>query len=90
MNGVPPEELIELRSHELPCGSEYLWDWFLRLNATRSNGFASGPISETELHSFFANRRLEPTAWELNVLVRMDDATQKVGDKDPAPEGEEE
>lgn len=74
MNGVPPEELIELRSHELPAGCEYLWDWFVRLNATRPVGFGEGAITEAELRAFFANRQLEPTAWELDLLVRMDAA----------------
>lgn len=88
LNGVPPDELIELQSHELPVGCEYLWEWFLRLNMTRPSGFGAGPITETELRSFFFNRKIQPTPWELEALIQMDTAKLSAIKK-PPPEEEE-
>jgi hypothetical protein len=87
MTGATPDELVQLRRHELPPGTDYLWEWFIRLSNTRTPGFGVAPISEHELYSFFRNRNIVPTRWELDLLVRMDktmrDAT---ADDKPRPE----
>jgi len=93
MTGVAPDELTELRSHVLPPGTDYLWEWFIRLSSTRTPGFGGfAAISEAELRAFFANRNIEPTPWEFDTLVRMDKALRDASaddEKKPAEEVEE-
>ena len=87
MTGAPPEELIELRSYQMPCGTDYLWEWFVRLSSTRTPGFGVSAISELELRAFFSNRNIVPTPWELDTLIRMDRTTRDVSTDDkPQPE----
>jgi len=74
MTGAAPDELVELRSHVLPPGTDYLWEWFTRLSSTRTPGFGFAAITETELQAFFNNRHITPTLWEFDLLVRMDRA----------------
>lgn len=88
MTGVPPEELVELQRHAMPPGTDYLWEWFLRLSSTRSSGFGVAAISEHELRSFFLNRNLVPTRWELDVLIRMDKAMRDASSDDSQPQPE--
>jgi hypothetical protein len=84
MTGVAPDELVEIRSHELPVGTDYLWEWFLRLSSTRTPGFGVAAISEHELHAFFANRHIVPTQWELDLLIRMDKIMRDASSDDKA------
>jgi hypothetical protein len=86
MTGVAPDELVELRSHELPPGTDYLWEWFSRLSSTRTPGFGLAAITETELCSFFRNRQIVPTRWEFDLLVRMDKTLREASDDDKPQE----
>jgi hypothetical protein len=90
MTGAVPDELAELRSHVLPPGTDYLWEWFMRLNSTRPVGFGTSAISETELQAFFNNRKITPTPWEIDMLVRMDRTMREAASDDaPRPDDEE-
>lgn len=58
---------------DAPAELEYLWAWFLRLDATRHVGMgAASGISEQEFGWFFRNRRIEPMPWEIEILVELD------------------
>lgn len=62
----------------MPAGTDYLWEWFIRLTSTRVPGLGGmAAISELELQAFFYNRNLVPTQWELAVLIRMDKALRE-------------
>jgi hypothetical protein len=88
MTGATPDELIELRSHVLPPGTDYLWEWFIRLSSTRPPGFGLSAISEAELQAFFNNRKITPTPWEFELLVRMDKTLRDASSDDKRPEPE--
>lgn len=62
----------ELHSVACPVGYAYLWDWFHRLAFTRPVGMTIGAITETEMRSFFLNRRIVPASRELLLLARVD------------------
>lgn len=70
LEGYTPDELAN--EPDCPAGFDYLWDWFKRLNGTRQQGFGMSGITETELRSFFLNRKIEPEQWELDLLIRLD------------------
>jgi len=89
MTGVAPEELVELRSHEMPPGTDYLWEWFMRLSSTRASGFGVSAISELELRAFFSNRNIVPTRWELDLLIRMDRTMREASADDKKQSNEE-
>jgi hypothetical protein len=92
MTGVPPDELVQIRKWSMPPGTDYLWEWFLRLSSTRMQGFGVAAISEHELQAFFSNRQLTPTSWEFNTLIRMDKALRDADDDDkkqPEPDVED-
>jgi hypothetical protein len=88
MTGAAPDELIELRSHQMPCGTDYLWEWFLRLSSTRASGFGVSAISELELRAFFSNRSIVPTQWELDTLIRMDRTAREASVEDKKPQSD--
>jgi len=90
MTGVAPEELVQLRSHQMPTGTDYLWDWFIRLSSTRAAGFGVSAISELELRAFFSNRNIVPTSWELDTLIRMDRTMREASSDDKKRPDEEE
>jgi hypothetical protein len=73
---------------DCPEPFEYLWKWFLRLNATRNGGFSVGAISETEMRSFFQNRGIHPEAWEVDLLVRLDGIAMELRDSKDQPQEE--
>lgn len=62
----------ELDCPDLPVGSGYLWGWFVRLNSTRQMGMSANAITEQEIQCYFSNRRITPTAWELDVIASLD------------------
>jgi len=78
--GFTPAELLD--APDLPTGFEYLWSWFARLNSTRQAGFGLSAITETELRSFFLNRRIEPQEWEIQLILRLDRMALKASTKD--------
>ena len=89
MNGVPPDELVAIRKWSMPPGTDYLWEWFIRLSSTRTPGFGLAAITEHELQAFFNNRSIIPTSWELDVLIRMDRTMRDARDKDEQPDESE-
>lgn len=70
LEGYTPEELAN--APECPAGFDYLWEWFCRLNSTRSVGLGMSAITETELRSFFLNRSITPQEWEIDLLLKLD------------------
>lgn len=50
-----------------------VWGWFLRLNSKRgSNGFGANPIPYSEILAFFDLLQYCPSAWELELIERLD------------------
>lgn len=70
MTGVKPAELI---TGEMPDCLSHVWYWFLQLNSQRtSNGFGINPISNQDMWFFFQLEKIEPEAWELDLIRRFD------------------
>lgn len=65
-----PEE--GANSVEFPDVLYDLWQWFLRLNATRPSGMAPSPISESEIRAFCLNRQMHLELWQLNAIRLLD------------------
>lgn len=58
---------------EFPCELGHLWCWFLQLNAKRPHAMSGiCPISESEMHFFFSNRRISPEVWEVDAIAALD------------------
>jgi hypothetical protein len=66
-----PEEGIN--QVEFPVFLWDLWQWFLRLNASRDQGMG-GPsrISEQSIGWFFHNRGMKPEQWQLDAIQLLD------------------
>lgn len=55
------------------------WGWFLKLNSKRgSNGFGVNPLSYSEILSFFELIEYRPSAWELELIERLDQVVMEV------------
>lgn len=52
----------------------HLWRWFLHLSNRRQSGMAANPISYQEVEALCRRRLVEFTAWEVALLMRLDDA----------------
>ncbi len=48
------------------------WSWFLSLNSSRQVSMAVNSIAETEIESFFRNRRITPQLWQLDLIRALD------------------
>lgn len=70
--GVVAPELQALP--ELPRGTEHVWRWYCELDAKRQAGVSVNALSWGDIQAYFALKRIEPTAWELETLVKVDDA----------------
>lgn len=63
----------DLHGPEIPADLVYLWRWFLDLNGARQgSGFGPSPISWGELNAYFRLHDIDPAAWELKLLRRLD------------------
>lgn len=58
----------------LPAEVEYLWQWFVALSDTRQAGMAANPLTFSEIEAFGRLTLNRPTAWEVDVLRRLDRA----------------
>jgi hypothetical protein len=57
----------------VPQELEYLWRWFVRLDATRASAFSGkSAITENEMGWFFRNRAIQPQPWEVEILASLD------------------
>lgn len=54
---------------------DYLWTWFLELNRARgSNGMGPSAITFLDIQAWCGLRRLRLAAWELDVMLALDEA----------------
>lgn len=73
---------------EMPKTLQYIWQWFLELNATRPSGFGIGNIQYLEMQAYFNLHHITPEAWEIGVLKLFDSIAVSVAreqDKKPKP-----
>jgi len=69
--GRVPEGLI---GPPCPPVLRYLWRWFLDLSARRGgSGFGPAPLAWSEVAAWARLTRLNPTPWEVDVLLALDD-----------------
>jgi len=65
-------------AHELA----YLWEWFCQLSNSRSYAeFGALPISYNEIKAWAELTRSEPTAWEVEVIKKIDGVFIAEGNK---------
>lgn len=68
-----PKELEELTSVKCPPLLHYMWLAFLELNSGRgSSGFGPQPLSYQEIESWARLTRRHLTAWQVQLLKRLD------------------
>jgi len=65
-----PEEGIN--PYEIPDILYDLWIHFQALAAGRQNGMEANPISETDIHGYCLNRRIQFDEWELRAIRLFD------------------
>lgn len=63
---------------EFPNRLDYLWEWFLELNATRQSGMSANPISWSEIEAFSQGLGLTIKPWERRLLRQLDIAVLAV------------
>lgn len=75
---------------DLPAAGAYLWAAYCEASESRAVGMGFGPISETDLFFFAANRNFRWQPWELKTMRALDRAhrvsvaeTQKAETKMP-------
>jgi hypothetical protein len=52
----------------------YLWDFYGRLSRRRQAGMAANPLTYCELEAFERKALVHFSAWEADLLMRVDDA----------------
>lgn len=58
---------------ELDDMAMYLWEWFMELNAQRTNnGFGQNPITFLDIQAWASLTHRFPLAWEVKALRTMD------------------
>lgn len=57
---------------DMPETLYYLWDWFLKLNATRQYGMSANTISYQEIQAFCNLYQIEMATWEVDVINQLD------------------
>ncbi|WP_445482848.1 MULTISPECIES: phage tail assembly chaperone [Paenochrobactrum] len=57
---------------DLPDAFQYLWQWFMDLNASRSTGMSVSPISWAEIEAYSSGLQLGIKPWERRILRDMD------------------
>lgn len=70
--GVLAAELSELPA--VPLEVSHLWTWFCELGAARQVGMDANAISWSDMHAYFALKRIAPEPWELDAIRALDDA----------------
>lgn len=71
--GRTPPELQELLEPPCPHPLIYLWRGFLEISSSRgSNGYGPSPISYTELDCWARLTRRKLTAFDVEVIMRLD------------------
>lgn len=58
----------------LPDELAYLWAFYLRLARRRQAGMSANPLTYAELEAFERKALVRFTAWEADLLMRVDDA----------------
>lgn len=67
------ESVPELECIEMPDCVDYLWEWFLELNMSRSsNGFGANPISYLEIQAWNELKIKHISPWEVKTIKAMD------------------
>lgn len=72
---------------EFPDELGYVWEWFRKLAARRQSGMAPNPLRYQDVEAFERRTLVRLTAWETDLLIRLDDAVLAVwadGYKAPA------
>jgi hypothetical protein len=70
--GVVAPELQNMP--ELPRGTEHIWSWYCELDSKRQAGMNVNALSWSDIRAYFDLKRIHPSTWELQALVRLDDA----------------
>ena len=69
--GVLPIELVE--EPQIPECLDYVWQWFIELNRTRSsNGFSMNPISYSEIDSWARVTGTPINPFEVQLIKDLD------------------
>jgi hypothetical protein len=75
--GRVPDELLDMP--DCPAGFEYLWQWFIALHNKRQSGFGGVcRLAESEIESYFRNRKIIPHPWEVEMIDRLDEIAIEV------------
>lgn len=62
---------------DLPQCLGYIWNWYQELNRTSGGGFGPAPISWQEIDCWARRTKVEPTVWELKLIIKLDSAHLK-------------
>lgn len=72
--GIEAPELTQIPP--LPVEAAYLWGWFCDLSRARGRDAAGAPlpVAWEAIWSMFGLLRIEPLPWEIQAIIRLDDA----------------
>jgi hypothetical protein len=66
---------------------EPTWRWFCQLSRRRQSGMAACPLTYTELEAFERKALVEFSAWQADLIMRLDDAVLAVWAEKAKPGG---
>lgn len=49
-----------------------VWRWFCMMANKRQIGMAANPIADSEINAFFQKHHIQPEAWQLKAIDRLD------------------
>lgn len=50
----------------------HVWEWFSALNRHRQTQMGQPPLSWSDIDAYFRRMKIEPKAWELHAIDRLD------------------
>lgn len=69
----------------IPEDMEYLWEWFIELDASRgNNGFGISSLTYTEILAWATLTGRRPAPWEIAVIHRLDSVRIRVANEKAA------
>lgn len=63
----------------------FIWDTFTKLANRRQSGFGVNPLSDLDLQAYKANRRVDLSSWEVDLIFRLDDKVLEVMSQKTTP-----
>ena len=69
---------------ELYPAVAHIWAWFVQLSVRRGGGFGPAPLTYQELDAWARRLEIDPTPWEIEQIMVIDDVNMLVSSEKSA------